>query len=192
MKPMKTRFTLLLIGSSLLVVSALLAQDNFATNVSTNLGANLATSAATNISTSSSVVTNAPTRKHPSAFTGEQLLLPPALKAKLKLTDIQSSELKPIEDDFAITSQEYKTANQPRIEAANEAHQQARALKDKGQIQATRTQLQQVWAGLQPYRLAAVAKVKPLLTPDQLKILDDPKSQWRENLAEEANDLSVK
>lgn len=188
---MKTKLTLFFISSSLLAVPAVLAQGNLAVNLSTNLGANHAANAATNISTSSSTVTNAPPPKDQSAPAREQMLLPPALKAKLKLTDIQRAELKPIEDDFAITSQEYKTANQPRIDAANEAHQQARASKDKGQIQAARTQRQQVWAGLQPYRLAAIAKVKPLLTPDQLKILDDPKNQWREDNAE-ASDPSAK
>lgn len=188
---MKTKLTLLLIGSSLLVVPALLAQGNLAVNLSTNLGANHAANAATNIATSSSIVTNAPPRKDQKTFASEQLLLPRSLKAKLKLTDIQRTELKPIEDDFANTSREYRIANQPRIDAANEANRQARASKDKGQIQAARTQLQQVWAGLQPYRLATVAKIKPLLTPDQLKVLDDPKNQWREDQAEEANDLSV-
>jgi hypothetical protein len=109
----------------------------------------------------------------------------------MRLTEEQKTELKPIEDDFANTSQEYKVANQPRIDAAQEANRQARASKDKAQIQSARNQSQQVWAGLQPYRVAAVTKIKPLLTPDQLKILDDPKNQWRENQADEANDPSA-
>src|SRR5512140_3705313 len=83
---------------------------------------------------------------------GERSLLPPGLKEKLKLTDAQRTELKPIEDDFAKTSQEYQTANQPRIDAAEEANRQARAAKDTAKIQAAREQLQAVWAGLQPYR----------------------------------------
>jgi Spy/CpxP family protein refolding chaperone len=122
---------------------------------------------------------------------GERSLLPPGLKEKMKLTDEQRADLKPIEDDFANTSEQYQTANQPRIDAAQEANRQARASKDTAQIQAARKQLQQVWAGLQPDREAAVNKIKPLLTPDQLKVLEDAKNQWRENHAAEANDPSA-
>jgi len=48
-----------------------------------------------------------------------------------------------------------------------------------------------VWAGLQPDRDAAVIKIKPLLTPDQITILDDPANQWREDHGTEANDPSA-
>jgi hypothetical protein len=82
-------------------------------------------------------------------------------------------------------------ANQPRINAALEANRQARESKDTAQIQAARKQLQDVWAGLQPYRAAAVNQIKPLLTPDQLTILEDPRNQWRENHVDEANDPSA-
>jgi hypothetical protein len=99
--------------------------------------------------------------------------------------------LKPIEDDFANTCQQYQIANQPRIDAAEEANRQARVTKDTAQIQAARKQLQQVWAGLRPYRETAVNQIKPLLTPDQLAILEDPKNQWRENHGQEANDPSA-
>lgn len=121
---------------------------------------------------------------------GEHALLPPGLKEKLRLTDEQRIELKPIEDDFAKTSEQYRIANQPRIEAAQEAERQARITKDPGNIEAARKQLQQVWAGLQPYRDNAIIKIKPLLTPDQITILEDPKNQWHENHGNEANDPS--
>jgi len=123
---------------------------------------------------------------------GERCLLPPGLKEKMKLTDSQRTDLKPIEDDFAKTSQQYQTANQPRIDAAQEANREARVVKDEAQIQAARDQLQRVWAGLQPYREAAVNQIKPLLTPEQLEVLGDPKNQWRENHVNEANDPSEK
>jgi len=122
---------------------------------------------------------------------GERSLLPPGLKEKMKLTDAQRIELKPTEDDFSNTSQQYQKANQPRIDAAQEANRQARASKDAAQVQAARKQLQQVWAGLQPDREAAITKIKPLLAPAQLKVLEDPKNQWRENHADEANDPSA-
>ncbi len=122
---------------------------------------------------------------------GEHAILPPGLKEKLKLTNEQRTELKPIEDDFAKTSQEYQTANEPRIEAAMEANRQARRTGDAVQIQAARQQLQQVWAGLQPYRDAAVKQIKPLLTPEQSVILGDAKNQWRENHSSEVNDPSA-
>jgi hypothetical protein len=101
---MKTKFTLLAVSSSLVLAApALLAQDT------------------------NTYVTNAlpltQTVKYQKAFEndrslGEQCLLPPGLKEKLKLTDEQRGELKPIEDDFANTCQQYQTANQPRIDAA--------------------------------------------------------------------------
>jgi cell division protein FtsN len=172
---MKTTLTLLAISSVLaLAAPALLAQDT-----NTN-GTNSLTQ----------------TWKYQKAFEndrslGEQSLLPPGLKEKLQLTDEQRIELKPIEDDFAKTCREYQTANQPRIDAAEEATRQARAAKDTAQIQAARKQLQQVWAGLRPYRVTAVIHIRPLLTPDQLAILDDPQNQWRENHGQEANDPSA-
>jgi hypothetical protein len=123
---------------------------------------------------------------------GERALLPPGLKEKLKLTDDQKTDLKAIEKEFAKTSLEYKIANQPRIDATLEVSRRARESKDAGQIQTARTQTQQVWEGLQPYRVAAVNKfVKPLLTPDQLKILEDPKNEWHANHVVAANDPSA-
>ena len=182
---MKTKLILFVFSSSLLLAApALLGQDNFSVNLSTNLATNLSTNL-------SSPVTNAQTRKYQRAWEGEQLVLPPGLKEKMKLTEAQKTELKPIENDFANTSQEYKVANQPRIAAANEASRQARAAKDNAQIQAARTQLQLVWAGLQPYRVAAVTRIKPLLTPEQLTVLEDPKNQWREDHAVETDDPSA-
>lgn len=167
---MKIHLTILAIsGSLLLTAPALLAQ-----NTNTN-----------NLSLKDQVSFE---KEH---SLGEHSLLPPGLKDKMKLTDSERAELKPIEDDFATTCKEYQTANQPRIDAAQEANRQARASKDATQIQTARTQLQQVWAGLQPYRVAAVVKIKPLLTPAQLKVLEDPKNQWREHHADEENDPSA-
>ena len=171
---MKTKLPLLVISSSLLLAApALLAQN-----------------------TNTNTLPLTQTVKYQVALEndrslGERSLLPPGLKEKLKLTDEQRADLKPIEDDFANTSQQYQIANQPRIDAAQEANRQARASKDAAQIQAARNQLQQVWAGLQPDREAAINKIKPLLTPDQLKVLEDAKNQWRENHAAEANDPSA-
>jgi hypothetical protein len=122
---------------------------------------------------------------------GERSILPPGLKEKMKLTDEQRTELKPIEEDFANTSKQYQKANQPRIDAAQDAIRRARESKDTAQIQDARRQLQAVWAGLQPYRDTAVKQVKPLLTPEQITILEDPKNQWRENHGDEANDPSA-
>jgi hypothetical protein len=122
---------------------------------------------------------------------GEQSLLPPGLKEKMRLTDEQRTELKPIEDDFANTCEQYQTANQPRIDAAKEAIRHARESNSTAQIQAARQQLQTVWAGLQRYRDTAVFHVKSLLTPDQITILEDPKNQWHENHGAEANDPSA-
>jgi hypothetical protein len=175
-KYMKTRLTLLAIGSSLVLAApALLAQN-------------------TNTNTNSLPLTQ--TVKYQEALEndrslGERSLLTPGLKEKMKLTDEQRVELKPIEDDFANTSKQYQTANQPRIDAAQEAIRRARESKDTTQIQAARQQLQAVWAGLQRYRDTAVIHIKPLLTPDQITILEDAKNQWRENHADEANDPSA-
>lgn len=173
-KHMKTKLTLLAISSSLVLAAPALLAQNTNTNtlpLSQSLKYQLALENDRSL--------------------GERALLPPGLKEKMKLTSDQRSELKPIEDDFAKTSQEYQTANQPRIDAAHEANRQARVSKSAAQIQAARKQLQEVWAGLQPYRDTAVEQIKPLLTPDQLKVLEDPKNQWRENHAEEANDPSA-
>jgi len=173
---MKTKLTLLAISSSLVLAApALLAQD---------------------ITTNTNTLPLTQTVKYQKAFEndrslGEFSLLPPGLKEKLKLTDEQRGELRPIEDDFAKTCQEYQTANQPRIDAAQEANRQARESKNTAKIEAARKQLQQVWAGLRPYRETAANQIKPLLTPDQLVILEDPKNQWRENHGSEANDPSA-
>ena len=171
---MKTKITLLAIGSSLLLAAPALLAQNTNTNalpLHQTLKYQVALEADRSL--------------------GERSLLPPGLKEKLQLTDAQQTELKPFEDDFAKTSLEYQTANQPRIDAAIEANRQARAAKDATQIQTARAQLQQVWAGIQPDRVATVARIKSLLTPAQLKLLEDPKNQWRENHAVEANDPSA-
>jgi Spy/CpxP family protein refolding chaperone len=169
MKHMKTKLTLLVIGSSLMLAAPVLPAQNANTPI-----------------------------LEPQAMSGnnwclgEQCLLPPDVKDELNLTDEQKGELKPIEADFANTSRQYQLANQPRIDAAQEANRQACAAKDAAQIQAARKQMQAVWVGLQSYRVAAVNQIKPLLTPAQLMILEDPKNQWCENHAVEANDPSAK
>ena len=171
---MTTKLTLLVMsGSLVLATPALLAQ-----NTNTN-----------NLPLTQTVKYQAALEKDRSL--GERCLLPPGLTEKLRLTAEQRAELKPIDKDFAKTSQEYQAANQPRIDAAHEASRQARLSKDTAQIQAARSQLQQVWAGLQPYREAAVKQIRPLLTPEQLEVLENPKNQWRENHVAEANDPSA-
>ena len=166
MKHMKTKLTLLVISSTLLLAApVLLAQNNASTD--TQIG------------------------KFQRPFEGERLILPAGLREQMHLTEEQTAELKPIEDDFANTSEQYQVANQPRINAALEANRQARESKDTAQIQAARKQLQDVWAGLQPYRTAAVNQIKPLLTPGQLTLVEDPKNQWRESHGDEANDPSA-
>ncbi len=173
LKSMKIKLTLLALGTALLLIApALLAQNTNTNSIPLNQ-----------------------TLKYQVALEqdraqGQRALLPPGLKEKLQFTEAQRTELKPFEDDFAKTSLEYQAANQPRIDAAIEANRQARAAKDATQIQTARAQLQQVWAGLQPDRVATVAKIKPSLTPEQLKMLEDPKNQWREHQDVEANDPS--
>ncbi len=122
---------------------------------------------------------------------GECSLLPPGLKEKLRLTDEQRAELQPIEADFAKTCIEYQAANQPRIDAAQEANRQARESKSTERIQAARKQLQNVWAGLQRYRDESVRQARQLLTPDQIVILENADNQWRENHGYESNDPSA-
>jgi len=181
-KEMKTKLTLLVISGSLVLATPAVRAQYANTNANTNARTN------------SLPLTQ--TLRYQAAlendrFLGERSLLPPGLKEKLKLTDEQRIELKPIEKDFAKTTQEYQAANQPRIDAAQEATRQARVLKDTAQIQAARSQLQQVWAGLLPYRETAIKQIKPLLTPEQLMILESPQNQWHENHADEANDPSA-
>ena len=171
---MKTKLTLLVINSSLVLVTPVMLAQNTNTNT---------------LPLTQTVKYQAALENDRSL--GDRSLLSPGLKEKLKLTEEQRTELKPIEKDFAKTSQEYQTANQPRIDAAQEANRQARVSKDTARIQAARSQLQQVWAGLLPYREAAVKQVKPLLTPDQISVLEDSKNQWRENQPAEANDPSA-
>lgn len=171
---MKTRLILLVISGSLVLVAPAMRAQNTNTNT---LPLNQTLKYQVALENDRSL--------------GERALLPPGLKEKMWLTDAQRTELKPIEDDFANTSQQYQIANQPRIDAAQDASRQARASKDTAQIEAARKQLQAVWAGLQPYRVAAVTKVKPLLTPEQLTILEDPKNQWRESHGAEVNDPSA-
>jgi hypothetical protein len=171
---MKTNLTLFVMSSSLVLLTPVLLAQNTNTNT---------------LPLTQTVKYQAVSENDRSL--GERCLLPAGLQEKLRLTAQQRTELKPIEQDFAKTSKEYQVANQPRIDAAHEANRQACVSKDTAQIQAARSQLQQVWAGLLPYREAAVERIKPLLMPEQLAILEDPKNQWRENHANEANDPSA-
>jgi hypothetical protein len=171
---MKTKFTLLVISSSLLLgASALLAQNTNTNSLPLNQTVRYQIALENDRSL------------------GERSLLPPGLKEKMMLTDEQRAELKPIEADFANTGKQYQAANQPRIDAAQEVNRQARESKNAAEIEAARHQLQQVWAGLQPYRDSAVRQIRPILSPDQITILDDPKNQWHENHGAEANDPSA-
>ncbi|HEY5043020.1 MAG TPA: Spy/CpxP family protein refolding chaperone [Verrucomicrobiae bacterium] len=173
---MKTKFTLFVIASSLLLgAPSLLAQIINTNTNSLPLDQTVKYQAALNRDRS----------------LGERALLTPGLKEKMRLTDEQRADLKPIEDDFAKTSKEYQVANQPRIDAALEAIRLANASKNTTQIQAARHQLQWEWGGLQKYRDNSVKHIRPLLTPEQITILDDPKNQWRENQGAEANDPSA-
>ena len=162
---MKTKFSLLIAAGSLLPVALCLpAQTNSTNSLPQNQTVKCTAVALEN-----------------DRLEGERAILPPGLKEKMRLTDEQRAELKPIENDFADTSEQFQIANQPRIEAAQEADRLARETKDAGRIAAARKQLQQVWAGLQPYRAAcAVIRIKPLLTPEQITILEDANNQWRE------------
>jgi hypothetical protein len=171
---MKTKFTLLAIGSLLLLVAAPAPAQTAGTNA-LPFTATLKYQAA----------------RDNERGLGEHALLPPGLKEKMKLTADQRADVKPFEDDFAETSQEYETANQPRIEAAEDAVRAARANKSESQIQAARKQLQAVWAGLEPSRAAAVKHIKTVLTPEQIAILEDPANRWRESHGTEANDPSA-
>ena len=171
---MKTKLALLAISSSLLLGATVLLAQNANTN-SLPLDQTVKYQVALEADRS----------------LGERAILPPGLKEKLRLTAEQRSELKPIEDDFSNTSEQYQTANQPSIDAALEVNRQAREAKDTGRIEAARRQLQRAWAGLQPYRNAAVKQIKPLLTPVQTIVLEDAKNQWHENDGSEANDPSA-
>lgn len=177
---MKNKLTLLLASTSILLTApALLAQN-------TN----------TNSAPSGNAVPLTQTVKYQAALEhdrslGERSLLPPGLKEKMMLTKTQRSDLKAFEDDFANTSQKYQATNKLLINNAQESMRQARILKDPAQIEAARTRLQQIWVGLQPYRVDVVTKIKPLLTPEQLKILEASENQWNENHADEANDPSA-
>jgi Spy/CpxP family protein refolding chaperone len=174
---MRAKLTLFVMSSSLVLLTpALLAQNTY---------------------TNTNTLPRTQTVKYRTALEndrslGERSLLSAAVKKKLILTAEQRTELKSIEKGFAKTSQEYQAANQPRIDAAQEANRQACITKDTAHIQAARSQLEQAWAGLQPSREAAVEKIKPLLLPEQVAVLQDPKNQWRENHENEANDPSAK
>jgi len=173
---MKIKFTLFIIGSSLW------------------LGAPVLFAQITNTNTNALPLTQ--TVKYQIALEsdrnlGECCLLPPGLKEKMRLTDEQRVELQPIEADFAKTCLEYKAANLPRIEAAQEANRLARESKSTERIETARRQLQNIWAGLQPYRDESVRQAKQLLTPDQIIILEDTNNQWRENHGSEAYDPSA-
>jgi hypothetical protein len=175
---MKNKFILSAIGGSLLLGAASLSAQIMDTNVNTN-------------SPPANQAVKYQVMPENDRSLGERALFPPGLREKLRLTDDERAELRPIEADFAKTSQEYQAANQPRIDAATEAIRLARGSKNEAQIQAARHQLQQTWAGLQKDRDESIRQVKLLLTPDQVAILEDPDNQWRENHVNEANDPSA-
>jgi Spy/CpxP family protein refolding chaperone len=180
---MKTKITLLVISSSLVLATPVLLAQNTNTN-------------ALPLLTNTNAVPLKETSKYQAALEndrslGQRGMLPPGVKEKMKLTNAQRTELKAFEDDFANTSKQYQAANQSRIDAAQESNRRARALKDPAQIRATRKQLHDIWVGLQRDREAAVYRIKPLLTPDQIKVLEDTKNQWRENDDDEMNDPSA-
>jgi hypothetical protein len=180
---MKSKFILLAISCSVaLAAPALLAQDFTTSTIYTN-------------SEAGSFPVTVTLKYHEALASGRSLgehaLLPPGLKLKMKLTGEQRDGLKPFEDAFARTSWQYEAANQSKIDAAGEMSRRVSGSKNTLQIQAARDQSQAVWAGLDPDRVAAVKQIKPLLTPDQVAILEDPSDQWCENHDNESNDPSA-
>ena len=167
----------LLLGALLIVTSA--PAQNLATNLAENAATNVAVNAAAPPLIDSE--TNAAGRSPSKPAEATDLLFPPGLKSRLRLTDAQQTEVKAIERDYTQAVLEYKRANQPRIEAAQEALQKATAANDPAQLQAARAQLDLAWQGLRATRLSAIAKTKLLLTPAQAKLIDDPKVHWNGN-----------
>jgi Spy/CpxP family protein refolding chaperone len=180
---MKTKFTLLIISCSLVLAAPVLMAQNITVKT-------------IYINTDSNSFPIPLTLKYHEALIcdrslGEHSLLAPGLKEKMKLTAEQRDKLKPIEDAFANTSQQYEAANQQKIDVAGDVSRQVRESKNTAQIQAARAQSQAVWAGLDPARVVAVKQIKPVLTPDQIAIMEDPQNQWRENHVHAANDPSA-
>jgi hypothetical protein len=110
---MKNKFILSAIGGSLLLGAASLSAQIMDTNVNTN-------------SPPANQAVKYQVMPENDRSLGERALFPPGLREKLRLTDDERAELRPIEADFAKTSQEYQAANQPRIDAATEAIRLAR------------------------------------------------------------------
>jgi hypothetical protein len=178
---MKTKIVLLVISSSLLsAMPALLAQ---------NTNANALPPTNTNSVPVTETARYQAALEHDRSL-GQRAVFPPGLKEKMKLTSTQRTELKPFEEEFANTSEQYRAANQSRIHDAQEAGRRARASKNAAQIQAARKQLQDIWVGLRRDREAAIHRIKPLLTPEQLRILEDEQNQWP-NDDDEVNDPSA-
>lgn len=168
---MKTTRTLLLISGLALAMLPVVAQQlatNVAVNTATNVAVNTATSLATNFAPT------AVTNTYLSDRIPEigQPLLSDSLRDRLQLSSLQVAELSTIEGDFAKTVREYQVANQSRLDAAYEADRQARIAKNDARLKAAWEQYELVWSGLQPERTAALARVKPLLTPAQLKVFE--------------------
>jgi len=122
---------------------------------------------------------------------GERCLFPPGLKVLMRLTNAQKRDLKPLEDEFAKTAEQYRVANRVAIDGALVAERDARMAKDQALIEAARKRLQDAWSGLQSARADFVFRARAFLTPDQLVILDDPNNQWRESYPVEADDPSA-
>jgi hypothetical protein len=173
---MKTKYAPLLVAGLFITSTTTSPAQNLATNLAANNAANSAANTATSLATN--VAPSAPTNAAAPAEIPEfgQPLLPPELKERLKLSDTQQAELKTIEDDFARTLQEYEAANKARIDAAYEADRQARLAKDERLIKAAAEQFTLVWAGVRPERKAAMARVKEVLTPEQLKFVQEQTS----------------
>lgn len=85
----------------------------------------------------------------------------------------------PSAEAVATTNLEFKVATQLRIDAALEANRLARAAPDPAQLQAARTQIEQIWAGLPPNRATDT---------NRLEILKVSQYRWREDLTAEADD----
>jgi len=187
---MKIKIALIVVSSSLLLNMQALRAQNTATNALPAPGTNAVPRPSTNAVPATETAKYQAAVEHDRSL-GQRAIFPPGLKEKMKLTSAQRTELKSFEEEFANTTKQYQAANQSRIDDAQEASRRARASKNPAQIQAARKQLHDIWVGLQRDREAAVYRIKPVLTPDQLRVLEDAKNQWRENDDDEVNDPSA-
>ncbi len=111
----------------------------------------------------------------------EMPLVPPRLVDKLNLTDAQKSQLQTLEASFDKERESMMAGKTNQLAQLEQQAKTAREAKNEAQLKEIRKQRMELMKPLWELRKESMGKFEATLTPDQKKILDETRQEFREH-----------